>query len=321
MIRFKCVLILCVAYATCSAQFPGAAGTLGSTAIHQDSDHFVGWANDCVAEPGYLDIADKSLGFANNGNGQSCIGRPGLNVLSLGDSGIATLTFEAPIYDGEGFDFAVFENAFSDYFLELAFVEVSSDGLKFERFTAVCNQQDTLQQGAFDDISDPTKINNLAGKYRAQFGTPFDLSDLANSSNIDLSSITHIRIVDAIGSLEPEHAQLDHLGNAINDPYPTDFDFGGFDLNAVGVIYQHPLSSKDAAAQNQLVLPNPMKCNSTFHLIDSEINKITVIDMLGRMQLIEQINQSFTAPKTPGNYMIRLEGNGHISDQKIVLIP
>jgi hypothetical protein len=321
MIRFKCLLILCVAYTTCSAQFPGAAGTLGSTAMHQDSGNFVGWADNCVAEPGYLDIADKSLGFANNGNRQSCIGKPGLNVLSLGDSGAAILTFEAPIYDGEGFDFAVFENAFSDYFLELAFVEVSSDGLNFVRFPAICNQQDTQQQGAYDEISDPTKINNLAGKYRAQFGTPFDLSDLVDSLNIDLSSITHVRIVDAIGSLEPEYAQFDHLGNAINDPYPTDFDFGGFDLNAVGVIHQHPLSIKDAAAKNQLVLPNPMKCNSSFHLIDSEINKITIIDMLGKTQLIEQINQSFTAPKTPGNYMIQFEGNGHISHQKIVLIP
>ncbi|MFN6048554.1 MAG: T9SS C-terminal target domain-containing protein, partial [Bacteroidota bacterium] len=47
-------------------------------------------------------------------------------VVSLGDGGIATLTFDPPITNGDGFDFAVFENTFLDTFLELAFVEVST---------------------------------------------------------------------------------------------------------------------------------------------------------------------------------------------------
>jgi len=60
-----------------------------------------------------------------------------VDVLSLGDMGQATLTFDVEIEDGEGWDFAVFENSLDDTFLELAFVEVSSDGEDFYLFPAV----------------------------------------------------------------------------------------------------------------------------------------------------------------------------------------
>ena len=58
-------------------------------------------------------------------------------VVSLGDGGSITLTFAHPLSDGTGPDLAVFENAFNDTFLELAFVEVSSDGANFVRFPAI----------------------------------------------------------------------------------------------------------------------------------------------------------------------------------------
>jgi len=51
-------------------------------------------------------------------------------IVSLGDSGVADVTFAGAIYNGPGADFAVFENGFlnatndSLAFLELAFVEV-----------------------------------------------------------------------------------------------------------------------------------------------------------------------------------------------------
>ena len=61
------------------------------------------------------------------------------NVVSLGDGGVATLTFSDSIYitNGLGNDFAVFENAFNNTFLELSFVEVSSDGENFFGFDSV----------------------------------------------------------------------------------------------------------------------------------------------------------------------------------------
>ena len=106
------------------------------------------------------------------------IGTPGNGIVSLGDGGYAVLSFERPIKNGPGWDFAIFENSFSDTFLELGLVEVSSDGLNYFQFESTSLTQDTLQIDAFGSIN-PEMINNLAGKYRATFGTPFDLEELA----------------------------------------------------------------------------------------------------------------------------------------------
>ena len=81
--------------------------------------------------------------------------------MSLGDGGVAILTFKYPIKNETGNDFAVFENSFNDTFLELAFVEVSSDGIHYFRFPAVSNTQDTLQMGN-DASIDARHLNNLA---------------------------------------------------------------------------------------------------------------------------------------------------------------
>ena len=320
MMRLSALLPLLFLFTWSYGQFPGPAGTVGSTAMHQDSGDFIAWATGCTAEPGYLDIANKSLGIVNNGTSQSCLGMPSLNVLSLGDSGIATLTFDAPIFDGEGYDFAVFENAFSDYFLELAFVEVSSDGQNFVRFPATSYQQDTIQQGPYDETSDPSKVNNLAGKYRAQYGTPFDLFELIDSSRIDISNITHIRIIDAVGSIGQDNKQFDQFGNAINDPYPTDFDFGGFDLNAIGVINQHPVFVEDLPNQESFFNQNPAQCGSSFHIPEPSIQKVTFIDMSGRSVVQTPSQQLIRFPSTPGFYLVFIECTDRILTDRLVLI-
>ena len=85
------------------------------------------------------------------------------------------MQFSTPIFDGANWDFAVFENGFSDTFLELAYVEVSSDGINYFQFPCTSYTQDTLQIGGFGSV-DATKIDNLAGKYRAHYGTPFDFA-------------------------------------------------------------------------------------------------------------------------------------------------
>ena len=83
--------------------------------------------------------------------------------------------FDPPIENGDGFDFVVFENSFSDNFLELAWVEVSSNGIDFIRFE---NFSLTPSQVSPFGFIDPTNINGLAGKYKQGFGTPFDLQSL-----------------------------------------------------------------------------------------------------------------------------------------------
>ncbi len=223
------------------AQFAPQTPLPGSGAVAADDPRIIAWASDCSLQRGWLDIADKSLGQPELGDATAATGAYDLSLVSLGDSGVAVLTFEDAIRNGDGPDFVVFENGFAnplnpaEAYLELAFVEVSSDGEHFVRFPAISHIQDTVQVDNFT-YTDASLLRNLAGTYIAGYGTPFDLEDLADSAGIDLNRITHIRIVDVIGTVDPAHASFDSEGHIINEAYPTPYPSGGFDLNAVGVI-------------------------------------------------------------------------------------
>lgn len=230
-----------------SAQFPPAAGQPGSTAIHYSSTDIVAWATQVQdLEIGPIDIRDPQLGTASTGSSSSILGPANDGqLLSLGDGGSITLYFPNGIPNRPGFDFAIFENGFSDTFLELAFVEVSSDGQQFVRFPAQSLSDTSQQVGPFGAVY-PENIHNLAGKYRAGYGTPFDLADLQDSLGIQLSQVHYIRIVDVVGSLNDAHARYDAYGRKINDPFPTPFPSAGFDLDAVALLDQ---STANAVAQ------------------------------------------------------------------------
>ncbi len=227
------------------AQFAPAQDQPGTTAMHADSSAFVAWATGCVAEPGPMNITNPSGGNAGTGwPASNVIGYPEgtMGVTCLGDGGRATVTFASPICNREGPDFAVFENGFENaqtpgyWFLELGFVEVSSDGEHFFRFPAYSNTQTTTQLGGMGCI-DPSQIHNLASKYGAMYGTPFDLDEVPDDPLLDKDNITHVRIVDVVGCIDPEYATYDCQGNPVNDPWPTAFASGGMDLDAVGVIH------------------------------------------------------------------------------------
>jgi hypothetical protein len=216
-------------------QYAPAAGLPGTTAIHKDSSIFIGWADGCLVERGWLDIANTSLGSVSYGLETNATGPADGVVVSLGDSGVATLSFSIPITDLPGPDFAVFENGFSFEFLEFGLVQVSSNGTDFYTFPAHSLTPVDIQKGAFDALN-PEWVNNLAGKYEVNYGVPFDLSELSSIPGLDISAVTHVRIVDVIGDVA-SYGLKDTAGNYINDPYPTAFVSGGFDLDAVGVIH------------------------------------------------------------------------------------
>lgn len=222
--------------------FSGPPGTPGSTAVSLDDSRIVGWATG-VAElvRGPINKSDPLSPLASFGSSGNALGPAqgdSFGVVSLGDGGWITLTFDRPIADGAGFDFAVFENGFADNFLELAFVEVSSNGVDFFRFASTSLTDPATQIGSFSPI-DTTQIDNLAGKYRQGFGTPFDLAELAGvSALLEIQRVTHVRVRDVVGSIDPLLGTRDALGNLINEPFPTAFASGGFDLDAVAVLNQ-----------------------------------------------------------------------------------
>ena len=229
------------------------------------------------------DIQNPQSVLASAGDSTMAIGAPGNGVVSLGDGGYAVLTFEKPIKNGTGWDFAIFENSFSDTFLELGLVEVSSDGLNYFQFESTSFTQDTLQIDAFGTIN-PEMINNLAGKYRATFGTPFDLEELAFEQGLDVNNITHIKIIDVIGSIDPAIGTYDQFGNIINDPFPTPFPSSGFDLDAIGVIHEQTLNLVDNHHLNNiynLIIVNGI---ITYDLNSTKEEKLncSIIDLSGK---------------------------------------
>lgn len=309
---------------TSPSQFAGPVGSGNSTAMYKDSSAFVAWATNCMVNRGWQNIADHSLGLVDAGLDEYGTLKAGDNpVVSLGDGGSAILTFANPITDGAGFDFAVFENGFSDSFLELAFVEVSSDGIHFVRFPATSNTNYGIQIGPFDQVGDASLLNNLAGKYRVYYGTPFDLNELKDSSGIDISSITHIKIVDVVGDILAPYARLDINHHPINDPYPTDFPNGGFDLDAVGVIHQKSVGVKETNASSLIhVFPNP--CNEHINIIgNKEIGLINIYDTNGSIILsnlkIDSQLQINTSQIPSGVYIIKISTTHTISFKRIVI--
>ncbi|MEM7626648.1 MAG: PEP-CTERM sorting domain-containing protein [Planctomycetota bacterium] len=228
--------------------FSGPTDTVNGPdpAIPGNSVDFVEWADAIDAD---------RTSFAPRGS--TSISTTGFN--SLGDldaseidggvtPGFLTVTFPTGIGNGDGADFAVFENGFvfpgdPNLFAELAYVEVSSNGNDFARFPSISTN--TTFVGTFGQAFggfDATNIYNLAGKHVNGLGTPFDLDDLLDHDNvtsgaIDLDNIQYVRLVDIPGN----GSFLDSEGNPILDAWLTTGS-GGFDFRlpagqGIGVIH------------------------------------------------------------------------------------
>jgi len=201
------------------------AGEPHSTAAGFDTNLFVAWATGWTD---YIIGGGVSNNFATPAHALGPASEDVTNIVSLGNGGSITLSFDVPMANGPGADFAVFENALTETFLELAWVEVSSDGTNFHRFP---NHSLTANPVSSYGSLYTTNIANLAGKYVIGQGTPFDLADLPPAAGLDTMDIRWVRIVDIVG----DGSCTDSFGNVIYDPHPS-FGSGGFDLDAVGVI-------------------------------------------------------------------------------------
>jgi hypothetical protein len=220
-------LVACV-----SAQagpYAPAAGQPGTDAMHMEDTAFVAWAD------GYKDYVVGNYCDASWQTPEKAFGKAegtSYDIVSLGQGGQITMTFSSGIANGDGPDFAVFENGISDGFLELGFVEVSSDGVNFFRFP-----NDSLTPSAIATYAtiDPTNITGYASKYRQGYGTPFDLEELAGTPDLDVDNVSHVRIIDIVG----DGAYTDTSGDVIYDPYPMTGS-AGVDLDAIGIIHTAP---------------------------------------------------------------------------------
>lgn len=326
MVKVFVICLLSFVFNLSQAQgsYSPAAGKTGSIAIYKDSSIIKAWASECEVQRGWQDISNTSLGYANVGNSTDAMGKPGTNgIVSLGDGGTAVVKFNGILYDGPGYDFAVFENSFSNTYLELAFVEVSSDGINYFRFDAVSLTQDTIQVGSFDTL-ETSYIHNLAGKFRINYGTPFDLSELSGISGLNIDSITHIKIIDVVGSTNGAYATYDSQNNKVNDPWNTPFGSSGFDLDAVAAInIKFPTSINESSSIKKVwVYPNPFSSN--LRVTNSTQNKLKVVvkDVSGKccdeFTVEKNTIYDYFSNINPGIYFFQLELNDKIEIRKVL---
>ncbi|MDD3740684.1 MAG: T9SS type A sorting domain-containing protein [Bacteroidales bacterium] len=326
---FFVIFILSVMVKFCFGQsFPE-----GTNAIHKDSSIFVSWAVSANVERGYINISDTAFTYTENGTSsnfawsgsiENATGIADGQLLSLGDGGSIVLEFGYAIYNGPGYDFAVFENALfspptqtTNAFVELAFVEVSSDGVNFERFPAVSSLQYTQQVNAFATV-DWSLFENFAGIYPVFYGVPFDLEDIAGDI-ADKNNITYIRIVDVVGSINPDYASYDSEGNIVNDAWPTPFATCGFDLDAVGIVN----STQDVYTNSYSdfsIYPNPARDFISFS-IEKNVDLI-ITDLSGRIvkncNCVTGNTKIDISELNSGMYMIIINDGNKIYSQKLI---
>lgn len=315
------IQILCFSFLTQIAlgqgSFAPSAGQTGSTAMHKDSSSFVAWIDRCTVRRGLQQINDTSLGFANVGDSSDAFGKADGTTVSLGDGGEAIVELSQPVFNGPGNDFAVFENGFSATFLELAFVEVSSNGIDFFRFPSTSQTQVVSQVGTFGNLF-ATEIHNLAGKYHVNYGTPFDISDLPDTSLLNKYAISHIRIKDVVGNVMEPFSSKDQYGTVINDPWPTPFGSSGFDLDAVGLIHVIGINSLSRFEKSPIVLfPNPVT-NELRIKTSENIGVVEFIDVSGKVQRYEGTKNLDVSGLEPGVYTVRVSTQNKVYVQKLV---
>ena len=225
------IVALCsgMAVALSAGPYAPPAGQAGSAAISMNDAEIVGWAD---GYENYLVGPNCVAGWQDPQNGLGPAEGTSYGIVCLGIGGEITLTFSCGVGDGPGDDLAVFENALTETFLELAYVEVSSDGEHFFRFENDSLTADPV--GPFGPV-DATDIDGLAGKYIQGYGTGFDLGELCGvSPMLDVSNVMWVRLIDIVG----DGSYLDTSGDVIYDPFPTSGLAGapGFDLDAIAVL-------------------------------------------------------------------------------------
>ena len=202
--------------------FAPAAGQPGTTAIANENPSILRWADEAVLyEPG----ADAGNSFRDPEQALGPAEGNPFQVTSLGLNGELILSFSTPFENGEGPEFAVFENSFSRTFLELAFVEVSSDGENFFRFENESCSPSTATSAVL-----ASDIDGLAGKYAGGFGTPFDLQDLPASPLLDKEQVRFVRLLDIVSGEE-----TDSTGDTIYDVVFAG-ENGGFECDGIAAL-------------------------------------------------------------------------------------
>jgi len=306
-------LIFTVISLAAQAQFDGPGGQSGSMSIDKDHASITAWATSADLQVGPSQNSDSSLGYPTLGTVASALGAFDGDLVSLGDGGTITLSFARPIQNGDGYDFAVFENGFNvglSYYLELAFVEVSENGTDFVRFPNESVIDTGFQTDNFG-YTDPTKIYNLAGKHQAPYGTLFDLEE------VGMNEVNYVRLIDVVGSVNDSFGSRDSKGRIINDPWPTPFASSGFDLDAVAVVNGTLLKREEHVLTGVNIYPTRANVYQYITVESPQDARVELMDMQGKI-ILETIERQFSVDQL-GIYLVRVIQADKVYTQKIVV--
>ena len=144
-------------------------------------------------------------------------------------------------------------------------------------------------------------LYNLAGNLEKGFGAQFELIELSDIDGLDLSNITHVKIIDVAGTINPQFGYINSYGNIINDPFPIAFYTGGFDLDGVAVLNQNTIDASSTVGKTLFsIYPNPEK--STVNITMREDAWVSIYNMNGTLIYSEDL--------TEGVYQLNIETIG-----------
>jgi hypothetical protein len=133
---------------------------------------------------------------------------------------------------------------------------------------------------------------------------------------LDVNHITHVRIIDVVGSINPKYTSYDSQGNIINDPFPTPFPSSGLDFAGIGVIHQKITTSIKQKQNLVEVYPNPANNYIETNISSTEPYSINFYNIFGQnvlnvnVQNQEKIDISSLAP---GNYIGLIKSTNYSS--------
>ena len=104
---------------------------------------------------------------------------------------------------------------------------------------------------------------------------------LSSFPELNINAITHVRLVDVVGSNQNAFCSRDAGGRKVLDPWPTPFPSCGFDLDAVGVIHHNdPAATQKVNDAIYQVYPQPADGFQQV-VIQDEIINFTLLSIAG----------------------------------------
>ena len=122
-----------------------------------------------------------------------------------------------------------------------------------------------------------------------------------------------------MGSINSSIGSVDSDGNIINDPFPTEFESGGFDLDAVGVINENKfVGLHHLPILNLNIYPNPAQLE--FKINNTQTGLIEIISLNGTVLYSNQLEPNETIDLTKfksGVYIVKFSNQTGIATKKL----